>query len=265
MLQLEAKPTWLHRVNPSVKLLSMLILFIVIIFIHHLDLLMNISFLFLLLLFLFSGHPFKRVSLLSIPFLLVFISTSTSMIFFGKGDTTWFKWGLVHITEESFFRGIHLGFRALSFAALGLLFVLTTKPVYLFYSLMQQLRVPPRFAYSFMAAIRLIPIMYEEFQTLRYAYQVRGMQRKKGLSRFYQTLTFYTIPLLAQSIRRAQRMAVAMETKRFSNRKRTYYYQLRVTGNDLVLLGVFALGMAGAWWLSHTFPYFDIQDVRYYE
>src|SRR5690625_7111529 len=39
-----------------------------------------------------------------------------------------------HITEESFFRGLHLGIRTVSFGLLGLVFALTTTPVQLFYS-----------------------------------------------------------------------------------------------------------------------------------
>lgn len=105
--------------------------------------------------------------------------------FFGKGETTWWEWGLIHITEESFYRGLHLGFRALIFALLGLMFSLTTRPVFLFYSLMQQLKLKPKYAYSFMAGIRLIPIMIEEFQTIRQAMIVRGVEQRKGLANFF--------------------------------------------------------------------------------
>lgn len=219
----------------------------------------------ILLLAFFSGHPWKRVLLFSIPFVIIFISTSTSMIFFGKGETTWFRWGLVHITEESFYRGIHLGFRALSFASVGLMFALTTRPVLLFYSLMQQLKLPPKFAYSFMAAIRLFPIMLEEFQTLRYALKVRGVSAEKGLRGFYQKLKFFSIPMLAQSIRRAQRIAIAMEAKRFSNsQKRTYFYQIGYSRYDLFFILYLLLAIPLAYWVSNQWPYFNILDVRSY-
>ncbi len=57
---------------------------------------------------------------------------------------------------------------------------LTTKPVYLFYSLMQQVNMKPKYVYSFMAAIRLIPLMIEEMKTLHHALKVRGVQKKWG-------------------------------------------------------------------------------------
>ncbi|GAA0379760.1 energy-coupling factor transporter transmembrane component T family protein [Bacillus horti] len=264
-IDLTFQQTWLYRVNPSVKLIVSLLLFVQVLLVHHIDFMINLCVVTLLLLAFFTGHPWRRVLLFSIPFVIIFISTATSMIFFGKGDTTWFRWGLVHITEESFYRGLHLGFRALSFASVGLLFALTTRPVFLFYSLMKQLKLPPKYAYSFMAAIRLFPIMLEEFQTLRYALKVRGVREERGIRGFYQKLKFFSIPLLAQSIRRAQRMAVAMEAKRFAmTQKRTYFYKLGFSINDFIFVLYLLVGSLLAYWISHQWPYVDIVDVRYY-
>ncbi|NBI28510.1 energy-coupling factor transporter transmembrane component T family protein [Chengkuizengella marina] len=258
------KETWLHKLNPSFKLMTMVVLFLSVLFIHNINFMLNYTIVTLLLFLIFSGHPFKRVLLILLPFLFIFISSATSMIFFGKGDTTWFKWGLIHITEESFFRGIHLGLRALTFAGLGITFALTTRPVYLFYSLMQQMKLPPRYAYSFMAGLRLIPIMFEEFQTIRYAMKVRGVQHKRGVKGFYEKLRVYSIPMLSQSIRRAHRIAVAMEAKRFSQVKnRTFYYKISFSKFDLLFLLYFIVMLSAAYFLSKQFPYFPITDVRY--
>lgn len=184
-MDFDIKETWLHKINPSLKLLFLIVLFISVLFIHNINFLINYTVSAFLLFAFFTGHPMKRILLLLIPFVLIFVSTATSMIFFGKGETTWWEWGLIHITEESFYRGLHLGFRALIFALLGLMFSLTTRPVFLFYSLMQQLKLKPKYAYSFMAGIRLIPIMIEEFQTIRQAMIVRGVEQRKGLANFF--------------------------------------------------------------------------------
>lgn len=260
-MELDAKETWLHKINPTYKLFLMFVLFIGILFIHNINFLLNGMIGALFLFCFFTGHPPKRILLLSIPFLMIFISTSTSMIFFGKGNTTWVKWGLIHITEESFYRGIHLGFRALTFAALGLTFALTTRPVYLFYSLMQQVKLKPKYAYSFMAGLRLMPIMLEEIVTIHLAMKVRGVSEKKGITGFYLKLKSYSIPLLSQSIRRAHRIAVAMEAKRFSgNGKRTYFYQIGFSKNDLFFTAYFVILLILAYYLSSNFPYFPVSN-----
>lgn len=141
--------TFLTSINPTVKLLCLLALFFVIVLIHNPNVLLFMVVCALLVTVFFSGHPKRYVLLYVASFVLLFVSASTTMIFFGQGETTWVKWGLLHITEESFYTGLHLGLRATLFATLGLLFLLTTKPVLLFYSLMQQLKLPPTFAYAF--------------------------------------------------------------------------------------------------------------------
>ncbi|MBH0156144.1 energy-coupling factor transporter transmembrane protein EcfT [Fictibacillus sp. 5RED26] len=255
------KYTWLHSINPSLKLLTILGLFILAINIHYLNFMVGFSCVILTLFIFGTGYSYKQLFLLSLPFLFVFLSTSSSMILFGKGETILFKWAYVQISEESLIRGIHLGFRALSFAMLGLIFALTTKPVMLFYSLMQQLKLPPKFAYSFMAAIRLIPIMIEEYQIIMNAQRVRGLEQKNHFLKRMQRLA---IPLLSQSIRRAYRIAVSMEAKRFqSNRKRTFYYEVGFSRNDLIFLCYFLVLIGVAYLLSNHFPFLPNTDVRY--
>ncbi|MDC3418057.1 energy-coupling factor transporter transmembrane component T family protein [Aquibacillus salsiterrae] len=261
--ELSYRQTWLHKINPSFKFLLVIALFIYLIFVDNPNLMVNYAIGSVGLYFFFTGHPWKRLLLIALPFLLVFVTSSTSMIFFGEGEETLFNWGLVHITKESLFRGLHLGIRGMVFAILGVVFSLTTRPVLLFYSLMQQLKLKPKYAYSFMAAIRLLPIMLEELQTLRHALKVRGAVGGKGIRGFYEKIKAFAIPMLSQSIRRAHRIAIAMEAKRFLNvNNRTNYYQIGFSKFDVLLLLYFIGVGVLAQFASVNFPYFGIEDVR---
>ncbi len=258
-MTLLGKETWLHRVNPSLKLLVVCILCIAVLFIDNLNYMMNLSVGFLILFLLFTGYPLKFILLLVVPFCFIFISTSSAMVMFGQGETTWFKWGLVHITEESFFTGLLVGFRALIFAMMGLTFALTTKPVNLFYSLMQQAKLKPKYAYSFMAALRLITIMKEEFQTIRYAMKVRGVKKQKGLKSIFFKIKSYAVPLLSGSIRRAHRIAVAMEAKQFSDDKnRTYYYNFSYSPYDYTFILYVLVLLVISFYASTHIPYVSV-------
>lgn len=239
----------------------MLCLFVFAITIHQFHFMILFT-LVIALLFLFgTGYSYKHIFLLLIPFLFIFLSTSSSMILFGKGEITLFKFAYVHITKESLIRGIHIGFRTLSFAMLSLTFALTTRPVKLFYSLMQQLKLSPKYAYTFMAAIRLIPIMIEEFHTIRNAQKVRGIQGQKNL---FKRMKILMIPLLSQSIRRAHRIAVAMEAKKFdSSKKRTYFYEIRFSKFDIFFASYFLIMFGLAYLFSLHFPIFPVTDVRF--
>ncbi|TMU87369.1 energy-coupling factor transporter transmembrane protein EcfT [Bacillus sp. BHET2] len=263
-IHIDHKETWLHTINPSFKLLIMVGLFIFMLFIHYLNWLCYLTLIFLFLLASFSGYSYRTVCLMVLPFFLVFVSTSSSMILFGKGQTTWLKWGLIHITEESYYRGIHIGLRAFSFATLGLLFALTTRPVMLIYSLMQQLGLKPKYAYSFLAGLRLLPIMIEEFFTIRNAMKIRGVKEQRGIKSLRQKMKSYLIPLLAQSIRRAHRIAVAMETKGFhGNEKRTYFYKASFSKYDGYFIGSILIVLVVSYYASIHLPLFPTGDVRY--
>ncbi|WP_178021020.1 energy-coupling factor transporter transmembrane protein EcfT [uncultured Paenibacillus sp.] len=259
------RQTWLHRANPAAKLALMILLFLLTLFTHRLDFIFYQAVLFTVLLFLFSGYEAWKIALLVLPFALIFASSAATMILFGKGTLVWWEWGLFRISEESFFRGIHIGFKAVAFAAEGLLFVLTTPSVALFYALMQQAKLPPKYAYSFMASVRLLPMVWEELLVRRNALLIRGVRRPRGLPGLVVQAKLYAVPLLSQSIRRAHRVAVAMEAKAFDgNRPRTYYYRTAYSRYDVLVLLLLGLVAATAYALALLYPQFGIADVRFH-
>lgn len=231
---------FLHKVNPTLKLFILLVSFIGVLFIEDIYVVLCYLVVLFFLFVLSTQLTLRQNLLLLLLLLLLFISTATSMVFFGKGTITWFCWGLIHITEESYYHGMFLGIRTLVFAFLGILFSLTTKPVLLFYSLMQQLGLKPKYAYSFMAGIRLLPMAMEEFQIIKKAIYVRGIKRRWGIGGAIHKLKLYTVPLLAQSIRRAYRIAIAMETKLFLHyANRTFYYKIQFSKFDFLFICLF--------------------------
>ncbi|MDR0267015.1 energy-coupling factor transporter transmembrane component T [Paenibacillus sp.] len=260
------RQTVLQRANPAIKLIVLIVLFLVTVQTRSIDFAINQAAMYTLLLFTLSGFPVRKMLLFVLPFGLLFVSSSMTMILFGKGDTLWWQWGLLRITEESFYRGLHLGFRSIAFAAEGLLFVSTTPSVRLFYALMQSFRLAPRFAYSFMASIRLLPMVWEEFLIRRQALQVRGAQIKdKGIKGLVEHIRLYAVPLLSQSIRRAHRVAVAMEAKQFNGKgPRTYYYQSTISWADGAAVLLLVVAPCAAYLVAIYLPWFGIADVRYH-
>ncbi|TCP31585.1 energy-coupling factor transport system permease protein [Scopulibacillus darangshiensis] len=256
------RSTWFYNVNPALKFGVIAALFIVGLFIHNLNTMIWLTGCFFVSYLLFTGLA-KMISfwLLFTAFILAILS-STTMIFFGKGDHVLFQWHFLIISEESLARGLHIGLRTFLYTVIGMLFATTTRPVQFFYSLMQQIKCPPKYAYGFLAAFRMLPIMYEEFYTIRAAMKVRGMDRKKGIKARYTKIKRYAIALLSQSIRRAQRTAVAMEAKRFSETSgRTYYYIMTYSRYDLVFIITIAGLVAAAFWLSVAFPFTPYTNV----
>src|SRR5690625_6126994 len=91
---------------------------------------------------------------------------------------------------------------------------------------MLQFMFPSKYAYSFIASISLMPVVLKELQTRSNALKVRAVQFSNGTKGLYDRLRLFTVPIFAQSIRRAQRAAVAIEAKRFHiGSARTSYYE----------------------------------------
>lgn len=228
------KETWLHRVNPAFKLALLIVLFGIVLFNHHFSFAVYQALAYYILWLTLSGQRWKAMLLLTVPLIFTFISSTISMTLFGKGENIWWTWGLIKISEESFQHGLLLGFKTLSIGALSLLFALTTKPIQLVYALMQQFRLSAKYAYSLIAAIRMLPVIWEEVGTRTNALEIRGMRFARSVRGWYERLSAYVIPLLAQSIRRAGRIAIAMESKRFHIKaQRTYFYPTAYSALDL--------------------------------
>lgn len=235
------RKTWLYKVNPAFKFVVSFSLMLIVFFNSKLAFTFYFMVLAALLLFGFSGYALRRILLFSLPIFLSFISSATTLILFGRGEKIWWSWGLLKISEESFGSGLLIGCKILCIGFLSLMFLLTSRPMMLFYALMQQYKLPPKYAYSFIASIRMIPMIIEELQTRANALKVRGVKFSKGIKGVYERLRLFTIPLFAQSIRRAQRVAVAIEAKRFQMKaSRTFYYPTSYSKWDVIYLGTMA-------------------------
>ena len=247
------RQTWLFRVNPALKFIVFFTLMIIVLVNQNLQFAIWQALLYGLLFYVFSGYSVKKLALLSIPIFISFLSTGLTMLLFGKGDAVLWQWGIFKISHESIRHALLLGSKSLSFGFVGFTFILTIQPVLFFYAMMQQFRLPSKYAYSFIAAFRLIPAVTEELQIRRNALKVRNIRFAKGVKGVYERLQTYTVPLFAQSIRRAQRIAVAMEAKQYQmGAARTYYYTTGYTRTDIVFLVVMIIGFTSALCLSRS-------------
>src|SRR5690606_2558268 len=122
-----------------------------------------------------SVLSWRKLLLLSLPFVFAFLSSSLTLALFGRGEHVLWQWGIVKISEESIRSGLAIGTKSLAIGMISLVFLLTTDPVLLFYALMQQFRFPAKYAYGFLAAVRLVPVVIEEWQTRTHALKVRGI------------------------------------------------------------------------------------------
>lgn len=127
-------------------------------------------------------------------------------------------------------------------------FFLTTSPDDLGLAL-EQARIPYEFCFAFTTAVRFVPVLAGEAQTIVDAQRSRGLELEKGS--FLKRVRNYVpilIPLIVGAIRRSFEMAEAMEARAFgAKERRTNLNVLRLQGADyatvLISLSTLACGV----------------------
>ena len=121
------------------------------------------------------------------------------------------------------------------------IFFLTTSPDHLGLAL-EQTRIPYEFCFAFTTAVRFVPVLAEEAQTIMDAQKARGLELESG--NFLKRIRNYIpilIPLIVSAIRRSLELAEAMESRAWgATKNRTNLYVLRIHRGDLVLIAITA-------------------------
>jgi len=112
-------------------------------------------------------------------------------------------------------RGASLGLRLMAVALSGVLAIATTDPTDLADSLQQQARLSPRLAIGVLAAVRMLPILAVEWQILGMARRARGVSPGGSPVRAARLTFGMMLALLVGSVRRATRLAMAMDARGF--------------------------------------------------
>ena len=158
------------------------------------------------------------------------IGLSNMLFSTANGDpttSTLLQVGPIRIAQEAFVAGVSIMLRVAAIACVGAVFALTTDSTRLADALVQQARIPARFAYGALAAYGAIPRLSEDLATLRQARRIRGLRGGWHPSLF--------VGLLVLAIRHADRMAVSMDARAFGSGTRTHYRDIRWTPIDLAV------------------------------
>jgi energy-coupling factor transport system permease protein len=127
-----------------------------------------------------------------------------------------------------------LAFRFIVLMSSFSIFFLTTSPDDLSLAL-QQSHIPYEFCFAFTTAIRFVPVLATEAQTIMDAQKSRGLELEKG--------------------RRSLELAEAMESRAFGAKKeRTSLYVLRIRRSDWVTMGIGAAILAASLYVRSFIP-----------
>jgi energy-coupling factor transport system permease protein len=126
--------------------------------------------------------------------------------------------GLVNVLlseDADLVTGLGLALRVVGLALPGVLLVAATDPVRLADALTIHWRLSPRFAYGALAALRLVPLLVTEFESVRLAQRTRGVEAGRNPVARVRMLAAIGFILLVGAVRRGSRLATAMDARGF--------------------------------------------------
>ncbi|MDH5795385.1 MAG: energy-coupling factor transporter transmembrane protein EcfT [Candidatus Bathyarchaeota archaeon] len=168
---------------------------------------------------------------------IIFVMNLLSLYFYGGYPT------LASILERSLTMTVRFIVLVESFSV----FFLTTSPDLLGLAL-EQSRVPYELCFAFTTAVRFVPVLAEEAQTIMDAQKARGLELEGG--NFVKRIRNYIpilIPLIVNAIRRSLELAETMESRAWgANKRRTNLYVLKAGRKDyyLILISILILAVS---------------------
>lgn len=194
-----------------------------------------------------------------VPLVLValgFVWSNAAFANVPTGTDAMVQFGPLRLTWPGLLFGLAIALRGLAIGALSLTFILSTDPTDLVVSLIRHGRLPFRVGYALMAGLRFLPYFTAEFEQIRLAQRVRGQVESGTFPARLKRRLSYLVPLLSSAVRRAARVAVAMDSRGFASvQQRTYYRVVPLTWQDLlfatgciaIMAAVLVAGAAGGW------------------
>ena len=206
---------------------------------------------------LLLGFPTAGLRLRRVRGTRLFITTALLLgllqVLFVREGAVLVEIGPLAVTAGGVQAGIYVAGRFLSVVLLSYLFVLTTEPNDLAYSLMRA-GLPYRYGFALITALRLVPTFEQEGHTVYSAQLARGVRYDVRSPRRFLTLARqFVLPLLVSALGKVDALAVSMEGRCFGKYPaRTFLREVQPTWLDGVAVGALAAGIAaiGYWLLA---------------
>ncbi|MBN2542775.1 energy-coupling factor transporter transmembrane protein EcfT [bacterium] len=231
----------IHKMDPRSKVVSFFV--IILFFILFNRIVSHIAgFVILLLIMFIAGLSMKNLLGLLKTFRLFFYITFLVHLLFTEGEGG-YSWLWFNVSFHGAYNGLLFSLRLFLLLFSGALLTWTTQPMEFTNSLEKMLsplklfKVPVRdFSLMMMIALRFIPTMLDEIEITKRAQMARGAKFEGGLFKKIKSLVPLIIPLFAQSFRRAETLALALEARAYtSDHERTYYKPLHFNAFDWVV------------------------------
>ena len=154
------------------------------------------------------------------------------------------------ITDAGLTMGILYAARFLTVFLISALFVASTEPAALVYSLMRR-GLPYRYGFLLVLMLRFVPVFERERKMVSDAQKMRGLEiDKRGVRKMYRALRYTMVPLIVSALQKTESLVMSMEGRAFGYRPdRTFTVDERFGAGDAAVTAVswavFVLALVG--------------------
>ncbi|MGA5692462.1 energy-coupling factor transporter transmembrane component T family protein [Cytobacillus pseudoceanisediminis] len=239
----------LHRMDPRSKLV-LIFLFVCIVFLANNMLTYGLLTVYTFLMIALSKVPFRFIYTGLKPVLLLVIFTLFLHLFLTKEGEVLFRFGWITIYEEGLRQGIFISLRFFLLILMTSILTLTTTPIEITDGLesllapLNKIKFPVHeLALMMSISLRFIPTLMQETDKIMKAQTARGVDFSSGpIKERIKAIIPLLIPLFVSSFKRAEELAVAMESRGYRGGEgRTKYRQLNWGLKDTAMLAMLAV------------------------
>jgi energy-coupling factor transport system permease protein len=245
--------TVIHRLDPRIKI-GLTTLFIIVLFIANNLFSYIIMGAALVMLIGVSKIPLKVILKGLKPIFVIVIITAILNVIYTSGDILW-QWHFLKVTREGIYQGVFMALRIV-YLIIGtsMLLTYTTSPIMLtdavelIFNPLKQFGFPAHeLAMMMTIALRFIPTLIEETEKIINAQKARGADFESGnILRRARALIPILVPLFVSAFKRADELAIAMESRCYQGGKnRTRLKTLKTSEIDYIALAIMTVFSAG--------------------
>lgn len=250
-----------HRVDPRVKL-TLTMAYVVMLFVARNLLAMSVGVIFALLAYLLARISLRLIVRSVKPIIPIIIFTAVINLFFVGGEPLWEIWALT-VTQEGVRIAIQMCVRILCLVAGTALLTYTTSPIALtdgielLFAPLKKVGAPVHeIAMMMTISLRFIPTLIEETEKIMSAQKARGADLESGnIFQRVRAMLPILIPLFVSAFRRAEELALAMESRCYHGGEgRTRMRVLKTSVTDFFAVAFMAICLAAVIWANIMGP-----------
>lgn len=244
MVEFIQKDSLVHRLNPITKIAwTFAVLALCFIFNHPIV----IFVIFLSNLVVAGVGRITRQILPIIKSLFVFslILILFQIFFVTEGTTVFYAIPFLNtgrITDAGLELSLIMSLRMITTVSTIPILTMTTSMTDIVVVLVEKLKIPFKYAFMFITALRFIPTFMSEMEQILQAQMSRGYNcdTKNPFKKLVIVIPL-AVPLLVSSVKKAEKIAISMEVRGFGEEPRSHYRKIKMNRLDYVVLSLFVV------------------------